>query len=115
MSQPSATGDDLAALEAALRSLQGNHTSGMDEEAAITVVITRLPSALAAAHQSNDLREQLVQALAWLDAWLEGADLGEIEHFGLKEERLMEFTRHAQSLLDGSGPDLAAPEGPTAD
>jgi hypothetical protein len=70
-----------------------------DDIVAVNDLLPYLPRLVAATRQTNALRDQLRQALAWLDAWQEGADLAEIEGFGLKGERLGEFLRYARPLL----------------
>ena len=104
------TNDDLAALDAALQIMRSDTHREETDHIAYGAIISRLPRALAAARQAKELRAQLVQALAWLQAWSEGADLSEIEIFALRHERLMEFTRHAQALLDGVEPSSALDE-----
>lgn len=43
----------------------------------------------------------LGMALRWLRAWQEGADLGEVEGFGLKGERLAEFMQGVERKKGG--------------
>jgi hypothetical protein len=94
------TDADLQAMEFAYAQLPAGADAYDDQDMlAVSEILLYLPRLIAAARAANTMREQLAQALAWLDAWRDGADLSEIENFGLKGERLLEFTNQARTLL----------------
>jgi hypothetical protein len=108
------TEDELRAFEEELQTLRHQRSDNMEERAAQSDLDGALgiyiPRVLQAARQTAQMRSHLVEALAWLQAWDEGADLSEIEIFALRRERLLEFTRRAQALLDGHQPPSALDE-----